>query len=166
MKETARRRSGECLSEFYVNSKIKLQWRCSKGHEWMATSQTIKKGCWCGRCRRKEIPFERLLDVAHGRGGKIVSPREEYVNWLSLVEWECALGGECLSKKYVNSVTPLRWRCAKRHIWMAPPNRVKVYGHAKKGHWCPQCYRDRQGKNRLGRRLRTGNKVRLSWQAV
>src|SRR5207248_10293639 len=42
-------------------------------------------------------------------------------------------GGECLSKKYVNSKTHLHWRCAAGHEWTAKPD------HVLKGHWCPIC---------------------------
>ena len=42
-------------------------------------------------------------------------------------------GGRCLSKKYVNSKTQLRWRCVEGHEWNAKP------AHVLTGHWCPIC---------------------------
>jgi hypothetical protein len=42
-------------------------------------------------------------------------------------------GGECLSTKYVNSKTKLRWTCGDGHEWEAVPNSIQ------QGHWCPHC---------------------------
>ena len=44
MQALAKQRDGKCLSTTYVNVKTKLCWRCAKGHEWEATSMTIKRG--------------------------------------------------------------------------------------------------------------------------
>jgi len=41
--------------------------------------------------------------------------------------------GECLSDKYVNSETKLRWRCNEGHEWEATPKMVKS------GTWCRIC---------------------------
>ncbi len=48
-------------------------------------------------------------------------------------------GGKCLSTKYVNIDTKLRWRCKEGHEWEAIPYTVK------KGHWCPKCGRIKVG---------------------
>ena len=42
-------------------------------------------------------------------------------------------GGDCLSEAYINSATPLHWRCSADHEWEAAPDVIK------KGHWCPAC---------------------------
>ena len=42
-------------------------------------------------------------------------------------------GGKCLSLTYKNSVTKLKWQCAKEHQWEALP------GNIKQGTWCPYC---------------------------
>ena len=34
MKQLARNRGGECLSDHYVNAFTKLRWHCAKGHKW------------------------------------------------------------------------------------------------------------------------------------
>ena len=47
-------------------------------------------------------------------------------------------GGQLVSKIYVNSRTPLKWKCAKSHTWEAPSSSVK--GHNT---WCPTCSRDK-----------------------
>ena len=45
-----------------------------------------------------------------------------------------ARGGACLSTKYVNAQTKLRWKCAKGHAWEATPGSVK-----NAGNWCLKC---------------------------
>jgi len=49
-------------------------------------------------------------------------------------------GGDCLSKRYINNTTKLRWRCAKGHMWSAVPKSIR------KGHWCPVCARKERPK--------------------
>ena len=112
MMDIARNRGGECLSNEYVNSKTKLQWRCAKGHEWAATPFTIKNGdSWCPYCARKaKLTIEEMRQIAILRGG------------------------ECLSESYVNGSTKLQWRCRSGHEWLAAPDNVKN-GES----WCPIC---------------------------
>ncbi len=42
-------------------------------------------------------------------------------------------GGVCLSHKYTNNTTKLRWKCSKGHEWNAVPSSVK------RGTWCRVC---------------------------
>jgi hypothetical protein len=54
-----------------------------------------------------------------------------------------AKGGRCLSNKYINNATKLRWECKKGHIWIAKS------GNIKNGKWCPKCsYEYRAGLRR------------------
>lgn len=56
MRELARHRGGECLSEEYVNTKTKLRWRCGQGHEWDALPlNVVHKNSWCPFCARKRM---------------------------------------------------------------------------------------------------------------
>lgn len=60
-------------------------------------------------------------------------------------------GGECLSRKYVNSKAPLIWKCDKGHTWMAAYNdiRSKDQGSGQKRiGWCPKCAATERGKKR------------------
>lgn len=52
-------------------------------------------------------------------------------------------GGECLSEKYINSKTKLRWRCSEGHEWEAIPNNVKNHHR-----WCPFCYVENRKKKK------------------
>ncbi|RHZ79671.1 hypothetical protein Glove_142g25 [Diversispora epigaea] len=40
-KSIARSRAGECLTDFYINCKSQLLWRCNKNHQWYATLSHI-----------------------------------------------------------------------------------------------------------------------------
>ena len=48
-------------------------------------------------------------------------------------------GGTCLSQAYLNSQTPMLWRCAKGHTWEAIPNTIRAYSPKTPGCWCPEC---------------------------
>lgn len=54
MENLAKIRSGEILSKEYVNALSKLKWECSKGHQWEARPNDIKRGQWCPICARKK----------------------------------------------------------------------------------------------------------------
>lgn len=111
MQEIAQSRGGLCLSEEYLNVRKKLDWRCSKGHEWKSNPTNILKGCWCPECwvdnRRGTLKKMRSMAIAND--------------------------GECLSKQYVNRYTHLKWRCKQGHVWMSSANSILA------GHWCPRC---------------------------
>jgi hypothetical protein len=47
MQEIATSKGGRCLSEEYVNANSNLLWECSKGHQWKAIPNSIKRGYWC-----------------------------------------------------------------------------------------------------------------------
>ena len=47
-------------------------------------------------------------------------------------------GGKCLSKKYTNSQTKLKWKCGEGHVWESTSNNVK------RGSWCPICARKKR----------------------
>lgn len=50
----ARRKGGTCLSEEFTSSRLKLKFRCSKGHVWQARTDTLLyAGKWCPKCRRE-----------------------------------------------------------------------------------------------------------------
>lgn len=66
---------------------------------------------WCPHCAGKA-----RLSLAHAR------------------DLAAARGGQCLSDRYVNSRSSLRWRCANGHEWNARLGNVKYSGT-----WCPEC---------------------------
>lgn len=53
MKQIAKDKGGECLSNQYKDNKTKLRWNCHLGHEWAATPNNIKsKRQWCPTCTK------------------------------------------------------------------------------------------------------------------
>ena len=110
-------KGGLCLSTAYVNSKTKLLFRCSEGHEWKSIPSNILKGHWCRICgninqgKKKSLSIDDMQKLAASRGGL------------------------CLSTEYKNNLTPLTWQCAKGHIWHAPGSTIR-----NQGSWCPKCF--------------------------
>ena len=110
MQKIAESRGGMCLSKDYVNSHTELKWQCKAGHVWVAKPTNIVNGRWCPHCAGvARFTIEYMQEIAESRGGK------------------------CLSEKYGNTFTKLKWQCKKGHSWEATPNSVK------RGTWCPYC---------------------------
>jgi hypothetical protein len=112
MNDLARIKHGKFLSQEFKSVNDKYEWECSSNHRWFATPSDVAKGSWCKICSvlSKKGTIEQMIEIAHQRGG------------------------ECLSNKYVNSQTHLKWRCKSGHTWMARPDNVK-----NSGSWCPFC---------------------------
>lgn len=108
----AAKKGGRCLSIEYKNSKVKMLWECSVGHQWEANFNNIKDGeTWCPECcGNKPNTLEDCHNLANIKGGK------------------------CLSVDYINSGTYYVWECSKGHQWKA------TYDKVQQGHWCPECY--------------------------
>jgi hypothetical protein len=119
MRKIAQDKDGKCLSKHYVNNFTKLKWECKEGHIWFATPKTVKQGNWCSYCFGK--PRLTLLDMKN-----LAKER----------------GGECLSSKYINDSTKLRWRCKQGHIWYTAAYTVR------RGKWCPDCGHAKAGRQR------------------
>ena len=122
MREIAKEHGGECLSEIYVNCNFKLQWKCSKGHEWIASPSNIKYvGQWCPICAIKKISARINPNVIN-----------------EMQEIARKRGGECLSEIYIGGKKKLLWRCKNGHEWLAIPDNIK------KGRWCSACSHRKQ----------------------
>ncbi len=119
MQQIAAQRGGRCLSERYINGATALSWECAQGHRWEAIPSSVKKRSWCRLCAIQACSntLEQAQAIAEKRGG------------------------QCLSSCYVNAATPLTWRCARDHVWDAPPSNVL------QGSWCRQCYYDSMRNN-------------------
>ena len=106
----AKLKGGKCLSAAYLNYSSDLEWECSEGHIWSAPASRIRKGHWCSHCAGNvKLTIEDMNEFATKRGGK------------------------CISKKYINIDTKLKWKCSEGHIWETIPYLIK------KGSWCPRC---------------------------
>lgn len=110
LKQIAGEKGGECLSDTYKNKSTKLKFKCSEGHIFETRPAEILRGYWCAFCSgRHKNSIEKMIKIAHERGGK------------------------CLSPTYKNVFTHLLWECANGHRFNAIPK------HVINGHWCPNC---------------------------
>ena len=109
----AKKRGGKCLSKEkdYSSSDEKLRFQCKDGHKWFGGVSKIISGIWCPKCAGRDKTIEDMHSLAKKHGGK------------------------CLSKKYINSYTKLKFQCAKGHNWMGIPTKISA------GVWCPKCAR-------------------------
>src|SRR5262249_275149 len=141
MQTLARQRGGLCLSTEYAKSYTKLEWKCIRGHNWMATPAAVKhRGSWCPVCARgAPLGLENMQALARKRGGF------------------------CLSIDYVNSYTKLEWQCSQGHTWKATPSSVKY-----RGHWCPFCAMSRSDgrARRLGLINTDSQPIREAFQSL
>lgn len=119
LRAIAAERGGSCLETVYKGSKAHHLFRCSEGHEWATTAESVFAGKWCPYCSAKKkadvarTPIETLQDYAKRKGGQLVSA--SYRSGNDLLEWECARG----------------------HRWKAKWNNIRM------GKWCPYCWGDR-----------------------
>ena len=111
MHKLAKDRGGKCLSEKYINAHIKLIWQCKEGHTWEATTGSVRNGnTWCPTCAGNVLhTIKDMKELAKSKGGA------------------------CLSKKYVNTHTKMKWKCKEGHTWMTEAIYVIT------GHWCHEC---------------------------
>jgi len=121
IQELARKKGGWCLSKVYRGANSPLRFKCGEGHTWVATPNgLIYRGRWCGRCQNNV----RLT----------IKDCQRYARHH---------GGECLSKRYKNNQTYMKWRCSMGHAWKA------CFGWMKKQNaWCEICSTSRRGVKR------------------
>ena len=117
--EIAAKRDGVCLATEYISSNSKMKWKCKDGHIWSAVLTDIKNSkSWCPQCsiiiRGNKIKLSNGMEKAHEIAAK--------------------KNGKCLSNKYINTYTNMKWICDKGHIWLSTLGRV-MYTSA----WCPKC---------------------------
>jgi len=119
LKSIVSKKHGKILSELYNHAKSKIKIKCSKNHVFEIAPSNLKNGKWCRKCsyeyraslRRGNI--QEMQKIAESRGGK------------------------CLSEKYINVDTRLKWECEKGHVWEAVPSSIK------RGSWCARCVRSK-----------------------
>lgn len=96
----AQERGGVCLSDTYINQKIKLSWRCKEGHEWNASPNNVfYRKQWCPTCANKNRnnnvrgTVEEMKILARLRGGKFLS--KVYIDTDTNHLWMCHMGHRC-----------------------------------------------------------------------
>jgi hypothetical protein len=101
----------EYLGLIRVKGQKRLRLQCQHGHAWLAAPSHTKKGHGCPECAGLK-PFT-LKDAQRFAKEK---------------------DGVCLSTRYVNANSKLRWRCAAQHEWETTLASIK---NTKS--WCPTC---------------------------
>jgi len=85
---------------------------------------SIRAGTWCpicspkGRGKKRRLTIEEMQGIAKKRGGK------------------------CVSKRYKDAKTKLKWECKCGNVWDATPQKIK------QGRWCPVCGRKKRWETR------------------
>lgn len=108
---------GVCLSEEsdIEDSKSKLQFRCSEGHEWTSSGQSILRGSWCKRCAISKMSDRKA------------AKRLLFVESIASEKKGCCIGPAKVGKyRYVLV-------CAAGHSWETSFTKIKT------GTWCKQC---------------------------
>ncbi len=120
LKEFAKTKGGDCLSEKYIDSKTPLLWICSKGHEWMAAPNNVKNknATWCLRCQKERVTYtiDNAIKLAESKNGKFLS--DFFITTKEVYWWQC----EC----------SFQWKT--------------TYAAIRGGTWCPSCANKRKGK--------------------
>jgi len=111
VQKIVKRKGGTCLSSKFINSDAKLKFRCKYGHEFELTHRNVKTDHWCPIC------LENTKKLANLKEFQAIAKKH---------------GGICLSAKYVNNKTKLKFRCKFGHKFEKRPD------HAKEA-WCPIC---------------------------
>ena len=114
----AESRGGSLLSTTYSNGRAPLTWRCQRGHEWLASFNTIRCGSWCPTCARARQSMDR----------------RQSKRW---AEFAALHGGEFEGYESDRPRARLRFRCQAGHAWLATAS------SSGRGAWCPRCSRRR-----------------------
>ena len=111
LREYASERGGKCLSTIFKNRKTKIKFECAEGHQWEVLPTIIfYERTWCKKC----AGLAKLgLD--------------------DMKKWAIERGGVCLSKRFKNRESKLRWKCAEGHIFEYSPIMIQ------RGSWCMKC---------------------------
>jgi len=125
LKVYAKSKGGECLSDKYFNARTKYLWKCERGHEWKAISDTVVNDkTWCPHCAledrlithgylNKDLVVKICNEEAKKRGGTVL-------------KYE-------LRKTSSRTSHYVEYICAKGHKWWARHN------HIFNGIWCATC---------------------------
>jgi hypothetical protein len=112
LKNHAKEKGGDCLSEKYINSYTDYEWKCENEHIWKASWANIgyKNATWCKQCI--EWDFEKIQKyVLENKDGKC----------LSIIE------GSGYRGRYL-------FECDEKHQWEARFGNIIANDT-----WCPKC---------------------------
>ncbi|UPW38350.1 hypothetical protein ESCO30_00063 [Escherichia phage vB_EcoS_ESCO30] len=94
----------------WINIRTPAIFRCSKGHQWKAYLNNIRKGSGCPHCSGKaKLTIEQINQQLANRGIKLIPP-------------------------YINAHSQAVFECAEGHRWTSSVDKVKNAGRS-----CPIC---------------------------
>lgn len=121
--EHAKKMGGKCLSVEYKNTSEKLMWHCGNSvhKNWLASFESIigKHKSWCPECANEKRGKFHLL-----KNGLYEAQ-----------QYAISRGGECLSTKYINAKSPMKWKCGAGHIWESDKDHL-----VNRKRWCKECF--------------------------
>jgi hypothetical protein len=94
----AKKHSGECLSEVYVNNSTKMHWKCKFGHLFNMCIHNVKSGQWCKICashaswETRRLTEEDAHELAAKHNGIFLPQNFRGAN--KKYRWKCSLGHE------------------------------------------------------------------------
>jgi len=101
------------------NSRMKVWWRCGKGHEWEAATHSRNSGAGCPYCAGRKVCHENCL----------LTKRPDVAG-----DWHPTKNGELAPRDVtVNSNKTVWWKCQRGHEWQATVTR------RTRGTGCPHC---------------------------
>lgn len=92
------------------------------------------------------IGFKQTKAAIARRVAKLKGRRKYTIQ--DMQKWAGKKGGRCISRKYDGAHHHLKWRCKRRHTWLAKPTNIMS------GKWCPLCRNEK-----LSARFRTKNAI-------
>ena len=112
LKNFAKEKNGECISEKYINSTTNYEWKCENFHIWKATWVNVgyNNATWCKKCN--EWDFEKIQKyVAENKNGKCLK----------------IIDGYGIDGRYL-------FECDENHRWKTKTGNV-IYNNT----WCASC---------------------------
>jgi hypothetical protein len=101
MRDLAKSKNGECLSNKYISGDEKLEWCCEHGHKWQATPQSILNSrTWCPKCAGN-VKFTLSEAISIGKKRELALLSENYINNMSPLDWKCK-NGHIFSSSIIN----------------------------------------------------------------
>ena len=107
-------------NEVTSHSGKKVWWKCSKGHEWLATISNRVNGTGCPYCSGKKV-LVGFNDLAH-------------LNPILAKEWHPTRNDDLKPDSVtIRSGKKVWWKCPKGHEWQS------TIANRSAGHGCPYC---------------------------
>ena len=124
-------KGGTLLSQ-YKNNKEKIKILCNKcDNIWLVSYGHIKSGRWCPECKKV----------------KIANIHRKYsIDFVQL--YIDKYNGVCLSKKYYNTYTKLKFKCSEGHVFYMTFGNIKYNNH-----WCPYCSNNTSNSEQVFRKV-------------